>query len=43
MNDDGINYKIYFLGKMSSGKTSIINRLVNNSFLYEYNMTEEIS
>jgi GTPase SAR1 family protein len=40
---EGINYKLYFLGKLQSGKTSIINRLVNNSFIYHYNTTDEIT
>jgi GTPase SAR1 family protein len=40
---EGINYKLYFLGKLQSGKTSIINRLVNNSFLYDYTTTDEIT
>jgi GTPase SAR1 family protein len=40
--NEGLSYKLYFLGKQQSGKTSIINRLVNNSFISHYTPTEEI-
>ena len=38
---DGI-YKITFMGLTGSGKTSIINRLINNSFSKNYLQTFEI-
>jgi GTPase SAR1 family protein len=34
-------YKITFIGMSGSGKTSIINRLINNSFSDLYNPTLE--
>ena len=37
------SYKITFIGMSGSGKTSIINRLVNNSFSQIYNPTFEMT
>jgi GTPase SAR1 family protein len=36
-----IKFKITFIGMSGSGKTSIINRLINNSFSETYNPTLE--
>ena len=38
-----IHIYLYFIGMLGSGKSSIINRLVNNTFSFVYNMTTEIT
>ncbi len=38
-----IHINLYFIGMLGTGKSSIINRIVNNSFSFVYNMTTEIT
>ncbi len=38
-----LQVKIFFLGMLSSGKTQIINRIVNNSFSAIYNSTVDMT
>ena len=38
-----LNINMYFIGMLGSGKSSVINRIVNNSFSEVYNMTTEMT